>query len=133
MKGIKEFVELIAEDPPITMVSKLISSFNKNSSCHRRKNSELYFLVSRFQGLAAEHLMHANSSSSSQVGDVLAITLLNNSSLEECFWTQANRNIIQLAEQHARKEDKLEVLKVSKSLVENALRAVASVEISSVL
>lgn len=128
MKAIKEIVEITAEDPPIAMVSRFISSFNKVSSCRRRKNEELFVFASRFRCLAAEHQMHANSPSSSQIGEVLSITVLNNGSLEEGTLTQAKLNFIQMAEQRASKEDKLELFNVLKSLVDNVLKAVASLE-----
>ena len=81
VKAVMEIVNLIAVDAPIAIVSRLINSFNKVTSCRRLKNEDVRTFISRFQGLAAEHLMHAGETSSSQIGEVLAITLLNNADL----------------------------------------------------
>ena len=80
--AVQEIVELLAVEPPIAVVTRLISSFNKVSMCTRRKNEDLSAFVSRFRGYAADHLMHAGVPANSQVGEILAITLLNNSSSE---------------------------------------------------
>lgn len=112
-------MELIAEDPPITMVSRLISSFNKVSSCRCKKNEELPAFVGRFRGLAAEHLMHANPSSSSQVGEVLAITLLNNANLEKATLTNAKLQLIALDEQRIKECDETDVLKIRQKYFDN--------------
>ena len=77
------FFELLAVDPPIAVVTRLISSINEMTSCKRKKNEELASFVSRFQVLAADHLMHAGPNNSSLIGKVLAITLLNNADLAE--------------------------------------------------
>lgn len=82
MKAVEVIVEVIADYPHISIVSSLISGFNKVSSFLLRENEQLSFFLSNFRGLDTEHLMHANSSSLFQIGEVFAITLLNNSSLE---------------------------------------------------
>ena len=98
VKAVSEIVELLAVDPPIAVVTRLISSFKDVTSCKRKKNEELVSFVSRFQGLAAEHLMHAGPSNSSQIGEVLAITLLNNADLAEQALTNAKLQLISHAE-----------------------------------
>ena len=95
---IREIIELIAVDPPIPVVSRLIASFNKVTNCRRRRSEDLNTFVSRSRGLAADHLMHGGLSSSSQVGQVLAITLLNNASLSEETLTNAKLQLISLAQ-----------------------------------
>lgn len=102
IKAVRDIVERIAADPPIAMVSRLITSFNMVSSCRRNKNEELSVSVSRFHGLAAEHLMHTNATS--QISEVLAITLLNNANLEEGTLTNAKLQLIALAEARASEE-----------------------------
>ena len=96
--AIREIIELIAVDLPIAVVSRLIASFNKVTSCRRRRSEDLNTFVSRFRGLAADHLMHGGLSSSSQVGEVLAITLLNNASLSDETLTNAKLQLISLAQ-----------------------------------
>ena len=96
--AVKQIVELIAVDPPIAVVSRLISSFNAVTNCRRQRNEDLGTFVSRFRGLAADHLMHGGLSSSSQVGEVLAITLLNNANLSEETLTSAKLQLISLAQ-----------------------------------
>ena len=87
--AVRDIVNLVAIDPPIAMVSTPINSFHRVSTCRRKKNEDLSVFVSRFGGLAAEHLMHSNASTSTQIGEVLAITLLNNANLEEGTQTDA--------------------------------------------
>ena len=101
MAAVRDIVNLIAIDPLIAMVSKLINSFHRVSTCRQKKNEDLSVFVSRFRGLAAEHLMHSNASTSSQIGEVLAITLLNNANLEERTLTNAKLQLISLAEARA--------------------------------
>ena len=76
--AVMEIANLIAVDGPIASATRLINSFNKVTSCRRLKNEDFRTFISRFQGLAAEHLMHASETSSSQIDDVLAITLIKN-------------------------------------------------------
>ena len=96
--AVKEIVDLIAVDPPIAVVTRLIDSFNKVTACKKRKGEDLTSFASRFRGLAAEHLMHAGATSSSQIGEVLSITLLNNAALSEGTLTNAKLQLIALAE-----------------------------------
>lgn len=96
--AVRDIVNLIAIDPPIAMVSRPISSFNKIAPCRRRKIEDLSVFVSRFQGLAAEHRIHSNASTFSQIGEVLAITLLNNANLEEGTLANAKLHLMSLAE-----------------------------------
>ena len=96
--AVREIIELIAVDPPIAVVSRLIQSFNAVTNCRRNRSEDLGSFVSRFRGLAADHWMHGGLSSSSQVGEVLAITLLNNANLSEETLTSAKLQLISLAE-----------------------------------
>ncbi len=71
-----EIVDLIAIDPTIVVINRLINSFNKAVKCQRNKHESLMQLVSRFYGLASQHFIHGGLSSSSQVwrspGDYIA-------------------------------------------------------------
>lgn len=91
-------VKLVALDPPISMVTRLNASYRKFTSCYRDSNEKLSSFVSRFGGLAANHLLHANTSWSSQIGELLGITLLNNAIVEERTLTNANLQLISHAE-----------------------------------
>ena len=67
VKAVHEIVDLVAQDPPIAVVTRLIDSFNKVTSCKHKSNEDLNRFVSRFHGLVAEHLMRAGSSNHSQI------------------------------------------------------------------
>ena len=54
--------------------------------------------ISRFQGLAAEHLMHTGETSSSEIDEVLANPLLNNEDLEESTLTNAKLQLVVFAQ-----------------------------------
>ncbi len=70
------------------------------------KNKSLTQFVSRFHGLASQHLIHAGLSSSSQVGEFLAITLLGNANLGETTHQGAKIQLINAAESRIEKEKK---------------------------
>ena len=93
-----QIVRLVAVDPPIALVTRLISSNQKVTSCRRDRNEKLSSFVSPFRGLVGKHLLHANSSFPSQIGEVLAITLLNIANLEEGMLKNARLQLISRAE-----------------------------------
>lgn len=95
--AVQQIVDLIAVDPPIVVVSRLIESFNRVSNCRRRKGESLSSFVSRFSGLASEHLMHADTSPNSKIGEVLAITLITNANLGETTHQSAKIQLINAA------------------------------------
>jgi hypothetical protein len=98
LKAVEELVKLLATDPPMAIVSRLITTFNKVVLCKRKPNESLKVFVTRFWGLAADHLMHAGASSSSQTAEMLAIILLNNASLQDETLTAAKLELIRVAE-----------------------------------
>jgi hypothetical protein len=98
LKAVEEIVKLLATDPPMAIVSRLINTFSKVISCKRKPKEDLNQFTSRFWGLAADHLMHANASSSSQTAEMLAIILLNNSLLPDDTLTAAKLELIRIAE-----------------------------------
>ncbi len=62
VKAVQEIIDLVAVEPPIVVVTRLIDSFNRVLSCTRRPSESLSSFVTRFTGLASEHLMQAGSS-----------------------------------------------------------------------
>ena len=98
VKGLMEVVNLIALHAAIAIVTRSINSFNKVTTCRRLKNEDVPTFISRFQCLAAEHLMHAGETSSSQTDEVLAITLVKNADLEENTLTNAKLQLIGFAQ-----------------------------------
>ena len=53
VKAVKEIVDLIAVDPPIAWVTRLIDSFKQVTNFRKLRGEDLNAFVSRFQGLAA--------------------------------------------------------------------------------
>lgn len=98
IKAVKQIVDLIAIDPPITVVTRLIDTFNAVINCKRGANETITNYVSRFHGLASKHLIRAGTTSSEQIGEVLAITVLNNANLSSTNLNQAKMNLIALAQ-----------------------------------
>lgn len=92
--AIHEIVELIAVDLPTTVISPLISFFIQVTGCLHHRSGGLTAFISRFRGIIAEQLMHGGLSVSSQVGEVLAIMLQNNSAFSEDTITNAKLQII---------------------------------------
>jgi hypothetical protein len=82
----------------MAIVSRLINTFSKVISCKRKPKEDITELTSRFWGLAADHLMDANASTSSQTSEMLAIILLNNSLLPDDTLTAAKLELIRIAE-----------------------------------
>jgi hypothetical protein len=81
LTAVEEIVKILATDPPMAIVSRLITTFTKVTTCKRKPKEDLTQFTSRFWGLAADHLIHANASTSSQTAEMLAIILLNNALL----------------------------------------------------
>ena len=92
--AVKEIVDLVAADQPISVIPRLIDTFNHVMQCKRRNGENLNSFALRFRGLATEHLMRAGTSNSEQIVEVLAISLLNNANLN-----QAKLQLIAMAQQ----------------------------------
>jgi len=86
----------------MTIVTRLMNSFQNVANCRRTRNESLEAYVIRFSGLASEHLMLAGASSSSKVGEVLAITMVNNANLGETTNTAAQMQLLHLAYERER-------------------------------
>ncbi len=82
----------------MVVVTRLIYSFNRVSSCTRRPSESLSSFVTRFTGLASEHITQAGSSPKSKVGEVLAITMLNNANLWDTTLSSAKIQLINAAQ-----------------------------------
>lgn len=97
-------VNIVAVDAPISQVTRLINTYQQFMSCTRRKDERISLFASRFRGLAGKHLRYCGASASSQTGQVLAITLLNNARLDEVVLTNAKMQLISLAQDRAEKD-----------------------------
>ena len=106
VKTVLAMVNIVAVDSPIAKVTRLISTYQKVVSCQRRKDESFATFASRFRGLASKHLRYCDASPSSQVGQVLAITLLNNARLDEIVLTNAKMQLISLAQDRAKNDSK---------------------------
>ena len=97
IKVVLSIVNLVAIDPPTARVTRLFSSYQDVMNCGIRRDENLSNFVSHFRGLADKQLMHAHASPSSQTGQVLAITLLNNVNLDEGTLINAKSDLIKYA------------------------------------
>lgn len=75
MKAVQEIFQDIAVDLPIAIVNFLIHSFTKVANWKRKQKEDLNYFVSRFHGLAAEHMMQTGALQSCSIGEVIAIKL----------------------------------------------------------
>jgi hypothetical protein len=89
----------------MAVVSRL-NTFNKLVGCKRKPKESLSTFVSRLWGFAADNLMHAGTSSSSQTAEMLAIILLNNFSLQDETLTADKLELIRIAETREYRVDK---------------------------
>ena len=119
VKAVMESVNLIAVYAPIASVIRLINSFNKVTSCRRLKNEDVRTFISRFQGLAAEHLMHAGETFASQIGEVPAITLLNNADLDESTLIKAKLQQIGFSQARINSSKGADMHEVSSASIQN--------------
>ena len=105
----KDIVDLIAVDQPIMVVTRLIDIFNAVVNYKSGTNESINVYVSKFQGLASEHLMRAGTTNSDQIGEVLAITMLNNANLSSKNLNQAKMHLINLSQPRASGEPNFEL------------------------
>lgn len=98
IKAVQVIVNPIAVDPPIAVMTNLFDSFNKVKKCKRKQNEDLNRFVSRFSGLAAEHIMRFGSVQSSRIQEELAIQLLKKAALPERTLTNAKLQLISFPE-----------------------------------
>ena len=98
-------VNILAVDGPNSQVSRLISTHKNVVSCIRQKNEKLVVFASRLCDLAGKHLRQTGTSSASQTGQMLAITLLNNAKLDDVTLINAKMQLVQLAKDREAKEE----------------------------
>lgn len=84
------------------MVTKLIASYRKVTTCRRETNETFSNFASLFRGLGAKNLLHLNASTSSQIAAVHSIALLNNPALDEGTLINAKLQLVSLAEPRAK-------------------------------
>ena len=82
----------------------------------RRNGENLNSFALRFRGLAAEHLMRAGTSNSEQIGEVLAISLLNNANISESNLNQAKLQLIAMAQQNISNDEDIRMMITNDSL-----------------
>lgn len=92
-------------------------------SCRRGIKKKLPVFVHRFYGIESEQLTHANETSDSPVGEVMAINLLSNANLPESTLTNAKIELIKQDEKGvAKKESEESKLSVAKGNAEDLNR-----------
>ncbi|CAN8076865.1 unnamed protein product [Agarophyton chilense] len=64
LKAGLEIVNLVAIDPLIAVINRLISSFQEVNRCRRKKQEDVASFVTRFRVLAAIHLIYDGASPS---------------------------------------------------------------------
>lgn len=95
-------MKIVVVDPPTSKVTLFATPFNKVSHFCHKNDEEISVFISRFLSAAAENLEHSNSSPSSNIGQVLAITLLKPPNLDESTIAQCNLSLISLADIRAK-------------------------------
>ena len=102
VQTVLKIVNIVAIDAPIAQITRLINTYQSVISCTRKKDERLSIFASRFRGLASKHLRYCGASTSSQTGQILAITLLNNARLDDIVLTNAKMQLIVLAQDRAK-------------------------------
>lgn len=67
------------------------------TTLRRGKNEDIKPITSEFQELAVEHIIHAGVAISENIGEVLAITFLNNANLKDSTLMKAKLQLFQFA------------------------------------
>jgi hypothetical protein len=104
--AVEQIIGLLGKEPPMSLVSRLIKTLNDDIECRRGSTERLSTFVSRFWGLASTHLMHAQASQDFQLGEVPAIVLINNSTLDANKLASAKLELIRFAEVRALDQNK---------------------------
>jgi hypothetical protein len=91
----------------MSLVSRLIKTLNGAIDCKHGTTERLSNFVSRFWGLASTHLMHAQASQDSQLGEMLAIVPSNNSTLDANTLASAKLELICAVEVRALDQNKI--------------------------
>ncbi len=59
VKAVQQIIDLVSVEPPMVVLTSVIDSFNCMTSRIRKPSESLSSIVTRFIGLASEHLMQA--------------------------------------------------------------------------
>jgi hypothetical protein len=103
---VEQIIGFLGKEPPMSLVSRLIKTLNDAIECKRGTTQRLSTFVSLFWGLSSTHLMHAQASQDSQLGEMLAITVINNSTLDANSLASAKLELIRAAEVRALVQNK---------------------------
>jgi hypothetical protein len=104
--AVEQIIGLLGKEPPMSLVSRLIKTLNDAIECKCATTERLSTFVSRFWGIATTHLMHAQASQDSQLGEMLAIVLINNDTLDANTLASAKLELIRAAEVRALDQNK---------------------------
>jgi hypothetical protein len=104
--AVEQIIGLLGKEPPMSLVSRLIKTLNDAIECKRGTTERLSTFMSCFWGLASKYLMHAQASQDSQLGEMLAIVLINNSTLDANTLASAQLELIRAAEVRALDQNK---------------------------
>jgi hypothetical protein len=103
---VEHIIGLLGKEPPMSLVSRLIKTLNDAIECKRGTIERLSAFVSRLWGLASTNLMHAQSSQGSQLGEMLAIVLTKNCTLDANTLASAKLELIRAEEVRALDQNK---------------------------
>lgn len=103
LSAVKE-ITLLAHEPLIAMIYRLINFFHRVMSCRRKNSEQPAIFVSRFYVIASENLINANEAPYLPVGEVLLVKLLKNANLPESTLTFAKGELIKMVEEKSEKE-----------------------------
>ncbi len=114
----------------MVVVTRLIDSLNRVSSCTRKPSESLSSFVNRFTGLASEHLVQAGSPPTSKVCELLAITMLNNANVGDTTLSSARIQLINAAQSrqvgvarnYTLEDQDCDILKSIKTSIEECLQ-----------
>jgi hypothetical protein len=104
--AMEQIIGLLGKEPPMSLVSRLIETLNDAIERKRGTTERLFTFVSRFLGLASTHLIHAHASQNSQLDEMLAIVLINNSTLDASTLASAKLELIRAVEVRALDQNK---------------------------
>jgi hypothetical protein len=95
---VEQIIGLLGKEPPMSLVSRQIKTLNDAIECKHGTTERLSAFVSRFWVRASTNLMHAQASQDSQLGEMLAIELINNSTLDANTLASAKLELNRAAE-----------------------------------
>lgn len=102
VKTVLGIVKIVAVDVSMSKVTQKTTSFNRVTCSTRSKKANIKAFADRFSGLTPAHFEHVSAITSFQVGQVLAVTVLNNANLEESSLTSTKLQLIFLTEERCK-------------------------------